>query len=50
MIPFVAVRKWGISDQHAGDFEEYRRRMWIAAAILIGFGWLTSIYFWSRFA
>lgn len=50
MIPFVAVRKWGISDQHAGDFEEYRRRIWIAAAVLIGFGWLTSVYFWLRLA
>jgi hypothetical protein len=50
MIPFVAVRKWSISDQHAVDFEGYRRRMWIATAILIGFGWLTSIYFWFRLA
>lgn len=36
MIPFVAVRKWGISDQHVSHFEEYRRRFWAAAAILIG--------------
>lgn len=46
MVPFVSVRKWGISDQHARGYEEYRRRMFIAAAVMSGLGWLTAVYFW----
>lgn len=50
MIPFVSVKKLGISDEHARGFEESRLRLGIACAILTALGLLNSIYFWFRFA
>lgn len=49
MMPFTRITKIGIAVEHAEDFEAYRRRMWIAIAVFLGFGQLTTAYYWIRF-
>lgn len=50
MMPFTTITRIGIAADHAEGFEAYRRRTWIAIAIFLGFGQLTTAYYWWRFA
>jgi len=49
MMPFTSITKIGIAAEHANEFETYRRRTWIAIGIFLGFGQLTTAYYWFRF-